>query len=160
MKWECLGRCVGGDYGLLHCKIHVLFSSVDFRWCIPLLLKCSTIKGGTMWWGGTLQPGDTLLNQGTLQNDKGWTGKDVSPSPTLGTIIKKSYDGSSVLFRFQFRFKNSEQHLLLGSGGNQNLRPSCRRPPTRIFHPPPPPRRYSQAWRTCTGPSLQSQWWQ
>ena len=27
----------------------------------------------------------------------GWTGKDGSPSPTLGTIIKKSYDGSSVL---------------------------------------------------------------
>ena len=24
----------------------------------------------------------------------------------------------------------------LGSGGNQNLRPSCRRPPTRTFHPP------------------------
>ena len=27
----------------------------------------------------------------------GWTGKDGSPSPTLGTIIKKSYDGSSFL---------------------------------------------------------------
>ena len=27
----------------------------------------------------------------------GWTGKDGSPSPTLGTIIKKYYDGSSVL---------------------------------------------------------------
>ena len=27
----------------------------------------------------------------------------------------------------------------LGYGGNQNLRPSCRRPPTRTFHPPPPP---------------------
>ena len=27
----------------------------------------------------------------------GWTGKDGSPSPTLGTIIKKSYNGSSVL---------------------------------------------------------------
>ena len=24
----------------------------------------------------------------------GWTGKDGSPSPTLGTIIKKSYNGS------------------------------------------------------------------
>ena len=36
-----------------------------------------------------------------------------------------------------FRFKNVEQHLLLGSGGNQNLRPSGRRPPTRTFHPPP-----------------------
>ena len=29
-----------------------------------------------------------------------------------------------------------EQHVLLGSGGNQNLRPSCRRPPTRTFHTP------------------------
>ena len=27
----------------------------------------------------------------------GCTGKDGSPSPTLGTIIQKSYDGSSVL---------------------------------------------------------------
>ena len=31
--------------------------------------------------------------------------------------------------------ENVEQHLL-GSGGNQNLRPSCRRPPTRTFHTP------------------------
>ena len=30
-----------------------------------------------------------------FQGMKGWTGKDGSP--TLGTIIKKSYDGSSVL---------------------------------------------------------------
>ena len=36
----------------------------------------------------------------------------------------------------QFRFKNVEQHILLGSGGNQNLRPSCRRPPARTFHIP------------------------
>ena len=28
---------------------------------------------------------------------QGWIGKDGSPSPTLGTIIKKSYNGSSVL---------------------------------------------------------------
>ena len=35
----------------------------------------------------------------------------------------------------QFRFKNVEQHLL-GSEGNQNLRPSCRRPPARTFHTP------------------------
>ena len=27
----------------------------------------------------------------------GWTGKDGSPSPTLGTIVKKSYNDSSVL---------------------------------------------------------------
>ena len=27
----------------------------------------------------------------------GWTGKDGSPSPTLGTIIKKSYNCSSIL---------------------------------------------------------------
>ena len=30
-------------------------------------------------------------------DDLGWTGKDGSPSPSLGTIIKISYDGSSVL---------------------------------------------------------------
>ena len=35
-----------------------------------------------------------------------------------------------------FRFKNVEQHLLLGSGGNQNLRPCCRQPPARTFHIP------------------------
>ena len=70
--------------------------------------------------------------------------------------LKKIYHGIQKAVH-QFRFKNVEQHLLLGSGGNQNLRPSGRRPPTRTFHPP---RRYSQAWRTCSGPSLQSQWWQ
>ena len=36
----------------------------------------------------------------------------------------------------QFRFKNVEQQLLLGSGGNQNLRSSSRRSPTRTFHTP------------------------
>ena len=50
-------------------------------------------------------------------------------------MIKKFYHGMQKAVH-QFRFKNVEQHLLLGSGGNQNLRPSCRRPPTRTFHPP------------------------
>ena len=69
-----------------------------------------------------------------IWQNMGWTGKDGSPSP-LDTIIKILW----YQYPFhQFRFKNSEQHLLLGSGGNQNLRPSCRRPPTRTFHPPPP----------------------
>ena len=54
----------------------------------------------------------------------------------LDAMIKKLYHGIQMAVH-QFRFKNVEQHLLLGSGGNQNLRPSCRRPPTRTFHPPP-----------------------
>ena len=45
------------------------------------------LKVGWTWKDGS--PSPTL---GT-----GWTGKDGSPSPTLGTIIKKSYNGSSVL---------------------------------------------------------------
>ena len=50
-------------------------------------------------------------------------------------MIKKFYHGIQKAVH-QFRFKNVEQHLLLGSGGNQNLRPSCRRPPARTFHIP------------------------
>ena len=76
---------------------------------------------------------DATRHYTTWHTHMGWIGKNGSPSPILGTIIKilwKQYPFH------QFRFKNSEQHLLLGSGGNQNLRPSCRRPPTRTFHPP------------------------
>ena len=66
----------------------------------------------------------------------GWTGKDGPPSPTLGTIIKKSYDGSSVLnTSLGSKTLNNTSSLGLG-GGNQNLRPSCRRPPARTFHTP------------------------
>ena len=54
--------------------------------------------------------------------------------PWRDAMIKKFYHGIQKAVH-QFRFKNVE-HLLLGSGGNQNLRPSCRRPPTRTFHPP------------------------
>ena len=50
-------------------------------------------------------------------------------------MIKKFYHGIQKAVH-QFRFKNVEQHLLLGSGGNQNLRPSCKRPPARTFHIP------------------------
>ena len=50
-------------------------------------------------------------------------------------MIKKFYHGIQKAVH-QFTFKNVEEHLLLGSGGNQNLRPSCRRPPTRTFHTP------------------------
>ena len=45
-------------------------------------------------------PPDHCINatfQFLLPIISGWTGKDGSPSPTLGTIIKKSYNGSSVL---------------------------------------------------------------
>ena len=44
--------------------------------------------------------------------------------------LKKIYHGILKAVH-QFRFKNVEQPLLLGSGGNQNLRPSC-----RTFHTP------------------------
>ena len=54
---------------------------------------------------------------------------------SLCAMIKKFYHGIQKAVH-QFRFKNVEQHLLLGSGGNQNLRPSGRQPPTRTFHPP------------------------
>ena len=50
-------------------------------------------------------------------------------------MITKFYHGIQKAVH-QFRFKNVDQHLVLGSGGNQNLRPSCRRPPTRTFHSP------------------------
>ena len=53
----------------------------------------------------------------------------------LDAMIKKFYHGIQKAVH-QFSFKNVEQHLLLGSGGNQNLRPSCRRPPARTFHTP------------------------
>ena len=53
----------------------------------------------------------------------------------LDAMIKKFHHGIQKAVH-QFRFKNVEQHLLLGSGGNQNLRPSCRRPPARTFHIP------------------------
>ena len=48
-------------------------------------------------------------------------------------MIKKFYRGIQKAVH-QFRFKNVEQHLLLWSGGNQNLRPSCRRPTAKTFH--------------------------
>ena len=51
----------------------------------------------------------------------------------LDAMIKKFYHGIQKAVH-QFRFKNVEH--LLGSGGNHNLRPSCRRPPIRTFHPP------------------------
>ena len=44
---------------------------------------------------------------------------------------KKFYHGIQKAVH-QFSFKNVEQHFLLGSGGNQNLRPSCRRPPITV----------------------------
>ena len=53
----------------------------------------------------------------------------------LDAMIKKLYHGIQKAVH-QFMFKNVEQHPILGSGGNQNLRPSCRRPPTRTFHTP------------------------
>ena len=49
-------------------------------------------------------------------------------------MIKTFYHGIQKVVH-QFRFKNFE-HLLLGSGGNHNLRPGCRRPPARTFHTP------------------------
>ena len=71
-----------------------------------------------------------------LETPSPWGGPErMGPRPPPWVPLLKSY-GSSILAFHQFRFKNSEQHLLLGSGGNQNLRPSCRRPPTRTFHPP------------------------
>ena len=73
---------------------------------------------------------------------KGHQGQLAPRCRALDAMIKKKYHGIQKAVQ-QFRFKNVEQHLLLGSGANQNLRPSCRRPPTRTFHPPPP-RRYSQ----------------
>ena len=53
----------------------------------------------------------------------------------LGTIIKKSYDGGSVLST-SLGSKTLNNTSSLGLGGNQNLRPSCRRPPARTFHTP------------------------
>ena len=69
----------------------------------------------------------------------GHKGQLVPRCRALDVMITKLYHGIQNAVH-QFRFKNVEQHLLLGSGGggNQNLRPSCRRPPTRTFHPPPP----------------------
>ena len=73
----------------------------------------------------------TLLLDGGLL--KGWGSKTTGSS--LCAMIKKFYHGIQKAVH-QFRFKNIEQHLLLGSGGNQNLRPSCKRPPARTFHIP------------------------
>ena len=61
--------------------------------------------------------------------------RGTKDSCALDAMIQKFYHGIQKAVH-QFRFKNVEQHLLLGSGGNQNLRPSCRRPPTRTFHTP------------------------
>ena len=44
-----------------------------------------------------------------------------------------------------------------GLGRNQNLRPSCRRPPTRTFHTPVGTLSLTHL---CTCLSPQSQWWQ
>ena len=73
----------------------------------------------------------TLLLDGGLI--KGWAQRTAGSS--LCAMITKLYHGIQKAVH-HFRFKNVEQHLLLGSGGNQNLRPSCRRPPTRTFHTP------------------------
>ena len=72
-------------------------------------------------------------------------------SHALGTMIKKNYHRVHKAVNL-FRFKNFEH--LLGSGGNHNLRPGCRRHQARTFHTPA---RCPQAWRTCTFPSPQSQ---
>ena len=63
---------------------------------------------------------------------KGGTQRTAGSS--LCAMIKKFYHGIQKAVH-QFRFKNFE-HLLLGSGGNHNLRPVCRRPLARIFHTP------------------------
>ena len=77
----------------------------------------------------------------------------------LDAMIKKFYHGIQKAVH-QFRFKNVEQHLLLGSGWNQILRPSCRRPPARTFHPPPPPpppRRHLH-WSESAVPMMAINW--
>ena len=50
----------------------------------------------------------------------------------LDAMIKKLYHGIQNAIH-PFRFTNFEH---LGSGGNHNLRPGCRRPPARTFHTP------------------------
>ena len=62
----------------------------------------------------------------------------------LDAMIKKFYHGIQKAVHL-FRLKNFE-HLLLGSGWNHNLRPSCRRHLARTFHTP--------AWCTCTFPEF------
>ena len=52
----------------------------------------------------------------------------------LDAMIKKFYHGIQKAVH-PFRLKNFE-HLLLGSGRNQNLRPGCRRHLARTFHTP------------------------
>ena len=74
----------------------------------------------------------------TTARKLGHKGQLAARCRALDAMIKKFYHGIQKAVH-QFRFKNVEQHLILGSGGNQNLRPSCRRPPARTFHPPPPP---------------------
>ena len=61
-------------------------------------------------------------------------GAQRTAGSSLCAMIKKLYHGIQKAVH-QFRFKNVKQHLL-ESGGNQNLRPSCRWPPTRTFHTP------------------------
>ena len=74
-----------------------------------------------------------LLDGGII---KGWgSNSQRTAGSSLCAMIKKFYHGIQKAVH-QFRFKNVEQHRLLGSGGNQNLRFSCRRPPTRTFHTP------------------------
>ena len=82
------------------------------------------LRSGNSVWGHWT---DHMIMQ--AKKIRGWTGKDGSPSPTLGTIIKKSYDGSSVL-------STSLGSKTLNNTSSLGLRPSCMRPPARTFHTP------------------------
>ena len=75
-------------------------------------------------------------NVHTTTRKLGHKGQLAARCRALDAMIKKLYHGIQKAVH-QFRLKNVEQHLILGSGGNQNIRPSCRRPPTRTFPPPP-----------------------
>ena len=51
----------------------------------------------------------------------------------------KEYKVQIYVFSYDIQFRvflQNVSHISIGSGGNQNLRPSCSRPPARTFHTP------------------------
>ena len=122
------------EFSLIYSYTILNLHTCIYDWNINVLITYIIYKSYSMV-TGTIYSAMKLYNFVLSIYKTGWTGKDGSPSPTLGTIIKKSYYGSSVLST-SLGSKTLNNTSSLGLEGTKILRPSCRRPPARTFHTP------------------------